>query len=500
MKWRLFALLLCSCAALLQADTFTVTTIDDNGDDAQPTPGSLREAILQANALNGPSTIQFTATGIIQPPKDLPDLEQPITIDGYLGAPGGAKPNDAPIHEANNAVITVEIRGVGPGYMQPGPIWGLCLEAPGCIVRGIAISNFAATNDSGIFGLGGGVGLLIGVEHCKVEGCFIGTDTTGTLSLPNMYGVLIQDDHNTIGGHDPGARNLLAGEFNRQGTIANVGNGIVIEGNTIGLDVTGKRVLCPGQQIGISHLFVTDVTIKNNIIAGYGSANVLCTAVDKLVIAGNTIGADLAPSGVGIALSNDNLAYPTSVQIFDNQISGNTYGIKLGENSYSDFPYVGVQIFRNVIGKSELDGIWLKFAQDTYIEGNTISENGRHGVRINKASHSIMTGNKILKNGGDGIRIGSSGVGLQAFGDVIGSAKSKDGNVISYNKGNGIKMVSYVENEVIIGNEITHNGGMGLDQGLFSSNNSLGTFPSRGRMLIIGELSLSNTISDNGKP
>src|SRR5882724_2617945 len=43
--------------------TFTVTTTADNGDNMNPTPGSLRQAIIQANANPGLDTIVFTILG-----------------------------------------------------------------------------------------------------------------------------------------------------------------------------------------------------------------------------------------------------------------------------------------------------------------------------------------------------------------------------------------------------------------------------------------------------
>lgn len=41
------------------AATFTVTTTADNGNNAAPTAGSLRKAIIDANASVGLDTIQF---------------------------------------------------------------------------------------------------------------------------------------------------------------------------------------------------------------------------------------------------------------------------------------------------------------------------------------------------------------------------------------------------------------------------------------------------------
>src|SRR5688572_30184790 len=45
------------------AMTYTVTTAADNGDNIMPTPGSLRQAILDANANPGTDTILFSIPG-----------------------------------------------------------------------------------------------------------------------------------------------------------------------------------------------------------------------------------------------------------------------------------------------------------------------------------------------------------------------------------------------------------------------------------------------------
>ncbi len=96
-----FALL---CGAVLlgarpaHAADFTVTTTDDSG------PGSLRQAILDANAQPGADTIKFsipvtTTPGspipvqTISPTTALPAITSPVTIDGYTQQ--GATPKHA---------------------------------------------------------------------------------------------------------------------------------------------------------------------------------------------------------------------------------------------------------------------------------------------------------------------------------------------------------------------------------------------------------------------
>lgn len=122
----------------------------------------------------------------------------------------------------------------------------------------------------------------------------------------------------------------------------------------------------------------------------------------------------------------------------------------------------------------------------------------------------------MLGNGGDGIRIGDQGIGVQAFGDYIGGAKKNtvpfplnEGNIIAYNAGNGIKTVSYVQDETIIGNTIFGNGKNGILLGKNASRVYVGGFKSAGSLRIVGDLAdqgnsavgplgLSNFVHDNG--
>ena len=92
----LFGLMLtavaCAClATAASAATFQVTTTADNGDNVNPTPGSLRKAILDANANQGPDAIvfQIQASGVqtISPPTRLPNITDPVTVYRVLPDP-----------------------------------------------------------------------------------------------------------------------------------------------------------------------------------------------------------------------------------------------------------------------------------------------------------------------------------------------------------------------------------------------------------------------------
>jgi hypothetical protein len=103
-----------------RAATFTVTNTGDSG------PGSLRQAILDANAAPGADAIAFNIPGrgvhAIGPLSPLPALtdDAGVTIDGYTQP--GASPNTLAI--GDNAVLLVELNGAlaGTTYRFDPPI------------------------------------------------------------------------------------------------------------------------------------------------------------------------------------------------------------------------------------------------------------------------------------------------------------------------------------------------------------------------------------------
>jgi len=87
------------------AELFTVTNTNDSG------TGSLRQAILNANAAPGADTINFNVPGTgvhtIAPTSALPTVSEAVTIDGY--SQPGATPNSKAV--GNDAVLKIELSG-----------------------------------------------------------------------------------------------------------------------------------------------------------------------------------------------------------------------------------------------------------------------------------------------------------------------------------------------------------------------------------------------------
>ena len=151
------------------AATFTVTNINDSG------IGSLRQAILDANANSGTDLIAFNIPDAgphtIQP-DGLPSITDPIVIDGY--SQPGASPNSNPPELGTNAVLLIELDG-----SLASCCFGIAINTSNSIVKGLVINRFPNKGVI-VLGLGGGGNVI--------EGNFIGTDVTGTIAMGNDSG------------------------------------------------------------------------------------------------------------------------------------------------------------------------------------------------------------------------------------------------------------------------------------------------------------------------
>lgn len=155
--------------------TYTVTTTADGA------AGTLRQAILDANANPGPDAIRFAVAGVIRPAARLPDVTDTVTIDGTAeAAPPGALP-------------TIRLSG------ESGAQSGLRLvNAPGSVVRGLTFIRFSQTAIEVVRG-----------DGVVIEGNRIGVD--GNLERPNGTGIHLSAAHGCrIGGPADVQRNVIS--------------------------------------------------------------------------------------------------------------------------------------------------------------------------------------------------------------------------------------------------------------------------------------------------
>ena len=137
-----------------------------------------------------------------------------------------------------------------------------------------------------------------GVDNTTVIGNFIGTDATGTISTGFANGgnaIAITNGSSTtvIGGAAPGAGNVIAsddGGITASGIFVNASN-VVIQGNHIGVDVTGTTALViDNDAIKIPN--ETNVTVTDNIIGNAKDDAIEISNGSNITVQGNIIGTD----------------------------------------------------------------------------------------------------------------------------------------------------------------------------------------------------------------
>ncbi|HRQ63744.1 MAG TPA: hypothetical protein PKZ76_02570 [Xanthomonadaceae bacterium] len=221
---------LCLAGTPAAAAVFTVTSTEDAGE------GSLRQAILDANATAGEHVIVFDIPGPgfqrIELQSTLPAITRSdLLIDGYTQP--GASPNTLEV--GNNAVLLIEIVSPTGGH-------GLRTQTSGVTLRGLVINGVA----NNMVSIGPGSSAVV------VEGCFLGTDPSGTQDqVPSAStGVqAIAGSGHRIGGINPDQRNLISGMgIGVSALNAGTNNGTIL-GNYIGTNAQGNAPLPNGRGI-----------------------------------------------------------------------------------------------------------------------------------------------------------------------------------------------------------------------------------------------------------
>jgi len=166
-------------------------------------------------------------------------------------------------------------------------------------------------------------GISVGTgNYALIEGNYLGTDITGTLPLGNYIGLLWSNgSYTTVGGTTAAARNVISGNTNGGIDSFVLGSGNeVIEGNYIGVDVTGTEKL-PNGSWGIRIAGPTDNTIggtvqgAGNVISANNGVGLVFDDNDDqgTVVEGNFIGTDatgtlnLGNQETGIVINSDDV-------------------------------------------------------------------------------------------------------------------------------------------------------------------------------------------------
>ncbi len=387
----------------LAAETFTVTTLANAG------PGSLRQALLDANSTAGPDTIAFAVTGTIRiSGAALPTIDDPVLIDGGT-APGFVSAPRVRVDFQNTRGFTITA------------------TATGSQIRSLSIVDSAAA------------GITIAASSTTVADNYIGLWENGlTIEANRGDGVLILAgaNNNTIGVASTVAfqlSNVISGN-RANGVRISGSSGNVVAANYIGTDASGQIPLGNvGQGIRLT------AGANNNLIGGEATAgNDPKAGIFARPPQGNLISANFQ---AGIRIDGGSTL---------NQLSGNFIGTSASGNAPLGNRHDGVAIvaangnrligvtaiqqpfvFYNVVSGNWRNGLRITNATDTVVHANFLGLGANNVTRVpNRGSGMVVNGNSQRVNAGGEIPLGNVMSGNQQFGILIADTA---GGVLSFN-------------------------------------------------------------------
>lgn len=435
--------------------TYVVSTLADSG------AGSLRQAILDANAAVGTDQITFSVAGTVQVGDTaLPAITGTTVVDGTT-APGYSTKPVVRIDFQNTAGLTLAAGATG------SQISGLSLvDAAGAGVTIAASGTTLSSNYIGLWGNGStvegnrGDGVLV---QAGASGNLIGIGSTTAYALSNVIsgnggnGITILGDGNVVQANYIGTD--AAGNRER----ANRGNGIQITsgaaGNTIGGTATNTNSPTEG-------IFARPP--MGNVISGNrGNGVLIDNGAEQNQLSGNFIGttysgnAALGNRGDGVAIADadrNSLVGTTSLQppfVYYNVISGNCgNGLRItdSDNTIVHANFFGLAADNATPVANGGDGLLVNgTSQRVDIGGqiplgNVMSGNRRYGIEIADTAGGVTSFNSFVgqvafggaaPNGAGGIMVTSSNPGFD-LSDELTWIRIRT-SLIGGNRGNGIE-------------------------------------------------------------
>ena len=392
------------------AQTFTVTNTNDSG------AGSLRQAIIDANANAGADTIEFNIAGAgphtISLTSELPTITDSVFIDGWSES-----------DYASDGVPVIVIDGTSAGGSADG--LDLNTGSDGSTVRGLSIINFGSN------------AIELDSSNSWIYGNYIGVQTDGvTAAGSGDAGIYIfsASANNRIGTDDDGTN-----DAQERNVIGGNANGVILDG----------------------------AGTSGNVVAG----NYIGVGADGSTVVGNTFDGARMQNGA----SNNTIGGNTAD--LGNVISGNgSEGVQINhEDSDGNIVqnnYIGVSADGSTNLGTGGDGIYIRAGSDNnQILDNWIVGSGFQGIEIDgegtESSGNIIQGNRIGTDATGTLDWGSGLPGIllenEANSNTIGGINAGEGNIIAFGTIAGIAVDPDSSGNAIRGNSIYANNGLGID-------------------------------------
>ncbi len=394
-------------------NTYVVTKTTDSGDNNKPGTGTLRRAILDANANPGFDAIVFDIPGsgvqTITPPLPMTWLldEAGVMIDGTQ----------------SDDRVEIDASKTSGNYT-------LYITGDNNVIKGLTFTGNPNAAAMGIYGSHNNV----------IVGNFIGTNAAGNNAKPNFAGILLNNSHNNqIGGTEgvsPGGActgdcNLISGNGLHGIVLDNGSRNTRVIGNFIGTNKTGNGIL-PNKDGGILVANSPNTVIggtspqERNVISGntVGGIELALADTRDTLVQGNFIGTNSA----GTAALGGGTGVYGQLNTHDNVIDGNVisglgkFGILIFLNAHS------FEIKNNRIGiAADSDanlgngqkGIELQ-SNNNYIHHNRVANNGSDGIRVKSGNNNRISANEVFNNRTFGINLGKDAFSPNDGGDGDG--------------------------------------------------------------------------------
>jgi len=335
------------------ATTRTVTNTSDSG------AGSLRQAIIDADAANTGDTIAFgpAATGMITLTTGVLEIQHTLTING----PGAA---------------TLAVSGGGTSQVF-------------IVDSGATVSISGLTIQDGTDAFGGGVensGTLT-LTNCTISGNSASTDTGGGIENLGTLTVI----NSTFSGNSANSSN--------GGGIENLGT-LTVSGTTF----SGNSAMAGGGFDNGGTLTLTNSVVSGNSVSGVGGG-INNENGSVMTVTNSTISGNAAPANSGGGIENDG-----TLSVTNSTISENSTGTGAGIDNLSTLTVTNSTISNNSATGGVGGGIRQALATLTVtnstFSGNSAGTGGGIGSESGTTltvNNSTFSGNSSAANSGGGL-------------------------------------------------------------------------------------------------
>jgi uncharacterized repeat protein (TIGR01451 family) len=445
-----------------RAATYTVTNTNPSG------PGSLRQAILDANGNAGHDTIDFSVTGAIVLADALPAISDDLTITGPGAAQldvSGANAYQV-FHINSGAAVTITGLTVRDGSaVSGGGIW-----SAGALHLGAAhiFSNSASISGGGVYVLGGSA-TLSGTPVVSNSASISGGGVYVSNGSATLDGTQVVSNSAGAGGgvyvyQASATLNVSGGEVGSNSASIN-GGGVYVLGGSATLSGT-PVVSNSASKGGGVYVYWGSATLSESPVirnsAVYSGGGVFVNdGSGTLNVSGGEVGSNSADYGGGVYV-NQGSATLSGGQILSNSAGVNGGGVYVGQVTAA-FTQTGASLIAHNTANGA--GLW----------------DGGGGVYVDEGS-ATLNGTQVvsnLANYGGGVHVEQGSATLNVSGGRIDSNLALDGGGVYVRYGSAT-----LSGTQVISNSASGNGG--------------GVYVYRGSATLNGTQVVRNSASYNG--